>query len=419
MNPISPACLAACVFLASPAQAGPSTGLANTYVDIAEASYQDSLITARDLQAKIRALIAAPSEASLAAARAAWARARTPYMQTEVFRFANPIVDDWEGKVNAWPLDEGLIDYVAPGYFGAGENAQATLNVIATPEFTLSGKLVDAQTITPAFLATVLHEADENEANVATGYHAIEFLLWGQDLTGNAPGAGTRPYTDFVQGPDCTHGNCDRRVAYLTAATDLLIDDLEWMVAQWAPGGAARDRMIGAPETTTAAILTGIGSLSFGELAGQRLKLGLMLHDPEEEHDCFSDNTPESHHDDVLGMQNVSLGRYVRSDGTVVTGPALTDLVSAVDPDLDATLRKEIEATLAATDALRSAKAAGLSYDMMLAVGNQEGAAMITAVIDALVAQSRTIERISTVMQVSGVVVQGDETLGSAGDVFQ
>ena len=419
MRPFPSLYLACSAFLAFPAQSVASIDLATTYADIAAASYQDSLTTARDLQAGIRALIAAPSDASLAAARAAWVRARVPYMQTEVFRFANPIVDDWEGKVNAWPLDEGLIDYVASGYFGAGENTQATLNVIATPEFTLSGVPVDAGAITPALLATVLHEADESEANVATGYHAIEFLLWGQDLTSDAPGAGTRPYTDFVQGAGCTHGNCDRRVAYLTAAMDLLVSDLDWMAAQWAQGGTARDRVIGAPDTVVAAILTGIGSLSFGEMAGQRVKLGLMLHDPEEEHDCFSDNTPESHHDDVLGMQNVYLGRYTRSDGTSVSGPALADLVAAVDPGLDATLRAQIAATLAATDALRLAKAAGQSYDMLLAVGNDEGAVLITALIDALVAQSRTVERISTVMQVSGVVVQGDDTLGSAGDVFQ
>ena len=33
------------------------------------------------------------------------------------------------------------------------------------------------------FLENKLHEIGGNEANVATGYHAIEFLLWGQDLT--------------------------------------------------------------------------------------------------------------------------------------------------------------------------------------------------------------------------------------------
>ncbi len=54
--------------------------------------------------------------------------------------------------------------------------------------------------------------------------------------------------------------------------------------------------------------MTGLGSLSYGELAGERIKLGLMIHDPEEEHDCFSDNTHASHFFDALGIRNVYLG---------------------------------------------------------------------------------------------------------------
>jgi putative iron-regulated protein len=115
-----------------------------------------------------------------------------PYQQTEAFRFGNPIVDDWEGRVNSWPLDEGLIDYTA-GDYGNEENTLATLNVIATPKFTLSGKEIDATTITPDLISGTLHEADGIEANVASGYHAIEFLLWGQDLNGTNPGRARGP----------------------------------------------------------------------------------------------------------------------------------------------------------------------------------------------------------------------------------
>ena len=115
-------------------------------------------------------------------------------MQTEVYRFGNPIVDDWEGKVNAWPLDEGLIDYVDGTYAGPTDaNQLAALNVIANPTFTLSGTEIDATEITPALLQDTLHEVDGIEANVATGYHAIQFLLWGQDLNGHSDGAGDRP----------------------------------------------------------------------------------------------------------------------------------------------------------------------------------------------------------------------------------
>lgn len=389
------------------------------YADIGQATYGDSLTAAKALQAAVTALIASPSEASLAAAQAAWRAARTPYMQSEAFRFGNPIVDDWEGKVNAWPLDEGLIDYVSADYFGAGEGAAATLNVIATPKFTLSGVEVVATTITPALLQDVLQEAEEGEANVATGYHAIEFLLWGQDLTATEVGAGARPYTDYLQDAGCTNGNCDRRAQYLQVATDLLVSDLEWMTTQWQAEGPARTALMADPSAGVAAMLTGIGSLSFGELAGQRIKLGLMLHDPEEEHDCFSDNTPESHHDDVLGMQNVYLGQYKRLDGSVMSGPSLAGLVAQKDAALDQTLQGQLTASLAAMQGLRDAAAAGMSYDMMLQAGNAEGEAKIMAAVEALVAQSKSIERVSTALDLAGVVVEGDDSLNEGGDVFQ
>lgn len=195
----------AAVALATPALAVEKTDVLNTYVSIAAANYQDSLITAQRLQAAVNTLLQAPSAENLTAARAAWLAARIPYQQTEVYRFGNPIVDDWEGKVNAWPLDEGLIDYVDASYGGASdENEFAVLNVVASPKFTLSGAEIDATDITPELLSDTLHEADGVESNVATGYHAIEFMLWGQDLNGNDHGAGNRPWTDYAMGDDCT-----------------------------------------------------------------------------------------------------------------------------------------------------------------------------------------------------------------------
>ena len=228
MKPTLTAALLGATLLASPAIALDQAEVVKTYADLAAAGYGDSLTTAQALQGAVDALIATPSEATLTAAREAWKAARVPYQQTEVFRFGNPIVDDWEGRVNSWPLDEGLIDYVDSGAYGgpSEENPLSTLNVIATPKFSIGATEVDATTITPDTIRT-LHEADGIEANVASGYHAIEFMLWGQDLNGTGPGAGARPYTDYIQGEGCTGGNCDRRAAYLKSATDLLVTDLQ------------------------------------------------------------------------------------------------------------------------------------------------------------------------------------------------
>ncbi len=401
------------------AHAADPAEVVKTYADLAAAGYGDSLSTAKALQAAVDALIATPSEETLKAARDAWLAARAPYQQTEVFRFGNAIVDDWEGKVNAWPLDEGLIDYVAEGSALNEENALAGLNVIATPKFTLSGTEVDATEITPALISDTLQEADGIEANVASGYHAIEFLLWGQDLNGTEAGAGNRPYTDYVQGEGCTGGNCDRRAAYLKAATDLLVSDLEFMAAQWAEGGEGRATVTADPNAGVLAMLTGMGSLSYGEQAGERMKLGLMLNDPEEEHDCFSDNTHNSHYYDGLGVRNVYLGSYTRVDGTVVSGPSLSDLVAAKDAAVDTQLKGELDATMTALGAIKTAAEGGFAYDMMLAPGNKEGEALIMGGVNALVTQTKSIERAVAALGLTKIDFEGSDSLDNPNAVFQ
>ncbi|WP_417207989.1 imelysin family protein [Antarctobacter sp.] len=392
----------------------------NTYADIAEATYGDSLIAAQRLQAAVDALIATPSAEALQAAKAEWLAARVPYQQSEVFRFGNAIVDDWEGKVNAWPLDEGLIDYVDLSYGGpTDENAFAALNVVASPELPLSGATVDATDITPALLSDTLHEAEGIEANVATGYHAIEFLLWGQDLNGHAAGAGNRPWTDYAQGDACTNDNCDRRGDYLKAATDLLVSDLKWMAAQWAEGGAARAEVMGNEAAGITAMLTGMGSLSYGEQAGERMRLGLMLNDPEEEHDCFSDNTHNSHYYDGLGVQNVYLGEYVRIDGTLVTGPSLSDLVAEKDAALDTEMKTKLAGTMMALGRIKSAAEAGFSYDMMLDRDSTAGEALVMGGVNGLIDQTRSIERVVVTLGVDAIAFEGSDSLDDPEAVFQ
>lgn len=412
----------AALLMATAAAAGDAPAkvdILETYADIAEAKYDDSLRAARKLQTAVAALVDQPSAKNLTAARQAWVAARVPYQQTEVYRFGNPIVDEWEGKVNAWPLDEGLIDYVDAAYGGAtDENELAVLNVIASPSFELSGQPVDATEITPELLSETLHEADGIEANVATGYHAIEFLLWGQDLNGHGEGAGNRPWTDYAQDESCTGGNCDRRAQYLVAATNLLVSDLEWMAAQWLDDGAARAALTDDADSGISAILTGMGSLSYGEQAGERMRLGLMLNDPEEEHDCFSDNTHNSHYYDGLGIQNVYLGRYVRIDGTPVSGPSLSDLVVTSDPALDTEMKTKLASTMHALGQIKTAAEAGFAYDQMLERGNVGGETLIMGGVEGLIDQTKTIERIVSVLGLGNVAFEGSDSLDNPDAVF-
>ncbi len=413
---------ALCAALATPVLAVDRADVLATYADIAQAGYTDSLTTAKTLQTAIDAFLAEPSAERFQAAREAWLAARVPYQQTEVYRFGNPIVDDWEGRVNAWPLDEGLIDYVvaagsAPTE-GTEANPAANLNVVANEVFTLSGEEVDAREITPALLEETLHEAGGAEANVATGYHAIEFLLWGQDIGAYDATAGQRPWTDYAAGDACTGGNCDRRGAYLKAATDLLVSDLEYMANAWGQGGEAREAVLG-DEDGVSRILTGMGSLSYGEQAGERMQLGLLLNDPEEEHSCFADNTHNDHFYDALGIRNVYNGSYVGVDGTVTSGPSLRDLLAEADPAVADALGAALDHTQMEMTELKLAAEAGMHYDMMLDPANEAGGALIQAAIDGLIAQTREIERAVTALGVDAIAFEGSDSLDDPDAEFQ
>jgi putative iron-regulated protein len=412
----------ACIFvpfIGVSAAVADEVAVLKTYADIALAKYTDALTTAKSLDVAVDNLIANPNKATLTLAREAWRASRPSYQQTEAYRFGNAVVDDWEGRVNAWPLDEGLIDYVDAGYgTESDENAFYVANVIANAKLELNGKTIDASTITPELLSDTLHEAGDVGGNVATGYHAIEFLLWGQDSNGTGKGAGTRPATDFSVDA-CTHNNCIRRSAYLAAASDLLVSDLEEMVANWQPGGAARLPLEKDAIAGIKAMFTGMGSLSYGEMAGQRMKLGLLLNDPEEEHDCFSDNTHISHLYDAIGIQDVYLGRYKKLDGSVIEGASLAALVAAKDLSINAELQANLAKTVDAMQIMAKRAETVEAYDQMIGEGNTEGAAVVQSAIDGLVTQTKSFERAIAALGLGGVTIEGSDSLDKPEAVFQ
>ncbi len=396
------------------------TSVIDTYGNIAQAGYSDALTTAIKLRDSVVQLTEAPSEKALINAREAWHAARVPYQQTEVYRFGNPFVDDWESRVNLWPLDEGLIDYVDASYGNESEaNEFYTANIVANPDIAINGQAIDASKITPSLLSEELHEAGGIESNVAIGYHAIEFLLWGQDLNGGGPGAGKRPYTDYDV-DNCTHGNCDRRAEYLKAVTELLVSDLTFMAQAWEADGDARAALEAmGEEGAVSAMLTGMGSLSYGELSGERMQLGLMLHDPEEEHDCFSDNTSVSHYYDGLGIQNVYTGQYQSVNGKLVSGPSLMDLVREKDAALADELANDLQASVDALQVLVVSQNEGQAYDQLIAEGNEAGNAMVQKAIDALIGQTRNIDRAVTALGVAGIEFEGSDSLDDPNAVFK
>ncbi|MEZ4427838.1 MAG: imelysin family protein [Nannocystaceae bacterium] len=342
-----------------------------TYAAIVHAGYTDTLAGAVDLDASIDAFLDAPSEAGLTAARDAWLAARAPYGQTEVFRFYGGPIDvepgGPEGQINAWPMDEAYVDYVAEDP-GAG--------IINDPDGF------------PDLTAQVLADANgaTGEESVSTGYHAIEFLLWGQDLSDTGPGA--RPFTDYAQDSSATAENPERRGEYLGVVSELLVSDLTGLVDAWAPGGSnyrAEFTAMASKDALTK-ILLGMGSLSGAELSGERMTVAFDTMDQEDEHSCFSDNTHNDLLANELGIQNVYLGRY--GD---VAGKGLTDLVAPLDPALDQELRDRLDAAVAALQAIEP------PFDRAIV----ERRPQVEAAIAALRDQTETIVKVATLLGIT------------------
>lgn len=306
-------------------------GVATHYAALVHANYEDTLSTARSMQAAIKTFTAAPSTDTLAAARQAWLNAREFYGQTEAFRFYGGPIDGAngpEGRINAWPMDESYVDAV---------NGKKTAGFVNNPK----------QALTKQALSRMNERGGEE--NIATGWHAIEFMLWGQDLSDTSPG--NRSFTDFVDGQA---PNAARRRQYLTVVTELLVDDLASLVRAWAPGQKAnyRARFEKGGTESVRKMLVALGSLSRGELAGERLEVALASQDQEDEHSCFSDNTHRDAVTNAKGIENVWLGRFTRADGRVLQGASLRDLVAAKDAPLADKTTQQISNSVKAAEAI-------------------------------------------------------------------
>jgi len=386
-----------------------------TNANIAYAAYADSLISAQELKTVLTAFVNNPTEATMQAAKDAWLASREPYGQTEVYRFrVGPIDalkgdgtlgeegDGPEGAINAWPLGEAIIDYVEPVVDGnSGPES---------PENALSDNIIANTTAYPTINKDVLRttfEHGEDERNVTTGYHAIEFLLWGQDLNADMSGAGQRdatggqrPVSDYsTTVGTCTSGTqavdesiCTRRGQYLLAAADLLIEDLQPIVDTWAPGaGAHYQAFVAGGDESLAKILEGMGRLSFGELAGERINIALTTDSQEDEHSCFSDNTHRDIFLNAKGVQNSYAATYTRINGEVVEGASIHDLlVVGGHHELANKMRGALETTMAAASVIDTKAKTGMPFDVLIQQGIDQP--NVLAVISALVEQTDVIE---------------------------
>ncbi|MFT5594012.1 MAG: putative iron-regulated protein [Oceanicoccus sp.] len=450
------ACIAAASFLtacgsSSDSDSAPAINMEkaeavlNTNADIALAAYTDSVITAEALKSALATFKTTPNAENLQAAKAAWLVSREPYGQTEVYRFRNSPIDSTdyksedgpEGDLNAWPLGEALIDYVegnttdfTAGEIGVTANAAGINNNGVVDGSVTNQNIIQSDvTINADLLANTATASDEHD--VISGYHAIEFLLWGQDLntqnqtttngadrnlavnTGKA--GGQRPLTDFT-----TDANAARRHAYLEVAVDKLIADLEGVRDGWKAGATYRTAFVSmtgeaAAKQKLTEILTGMGTLSEGELAGERMQIAYSSNSQEDEHSCFSDNTHRDVWLNAEGVSNSFYGKYAgydsNQDGTddvttnAVNGYGINDYLRDVGLD---SLADEAVTAFAATQtnytAIDTQARAGSPFDVLIMDENRNATNPVALTIISLNKQSRVIQEIATELGLGTVV---------------
>ena len=351
------------------------------YSNIALANYSDSLKDAQALKVAIDTFAKNPTAENLKNAKIAWLVSRESYGQTEIFRLANGPVDaekGWvsetygakEGQINAWPLDENMIDYTIDA-----EGKKTSGNIIDTiGKFNPGGeesKEVDITKIT----VDAITDLNENggDANVASGYHAIEFLLWGQDqdysnflkdgITNGALVSGIRPLKDFT-----TDKNAARRLAYLQVASEKLVEDLTVIKSAWekeisGTKGLYQAALKGELKGENASkniessealkqIIAGMGVFVKSELANERIAVAVLTPSEEDEHSCFSDNTHRDIVNNYQGFKNILTATYKGKK----YGTSLLDAANDESKTRILELMKSIEAKISNIDEVAKTK---------------------------------------------------------------
>ena len=347
-----------------------------TYSEIVYATYVDSHAAAKEMRKSINEFLDSPSEQSFITAKESWISARLPYLQTEVYRFYGGPIDDEdgpEGLLNAWPMDEAYVDYVK----GAPDSGIINDDK-AYPEINKD-------------LLIGLNEKD-GEENISCGYHAIEFLLWGQDFQTNGPGE--RPHTDYT-----TAANADRRKEFLKITVSLLLENLESLVNEWVPSQANYRSNFLKEDSLVAIqkILSGMTLLSGFELAGERLLVAYESRAQEDEHSCFSDTTHNDAIYDIVGIINVWSGTYKALDGTKIEGPGIRELATDQDPALGSKIDKAL------MSALDKSKAIPTPFDQ--AILAKDGSESRKAIINLIEELENVADGFVTIAKNSGINV--------------
>lgn len=302
----------------APPDATQSSQVVASYISHVQQLYKQCLQEVKNLKVSVKDFLKTPNEKTHSATKEAWKKAKLTYAKTEAFRFYGGPIDDSEGGpeplINSWPIDESYIDYVE----GAPQSG-----IIQNPKLFPNLDLK---------FAVSMNEKN-GEKNISTGFHAIEFLLWGQDLSTQGPGQ--RPFTDYITSTQNPHAV--RRGQYLTVLVNLLEDQFVTLNKQWEPSKYPKKLIGSEPAESLRRILTGLSTLSLDEMAGERMTVALDGNDQENEQNCFSDLSIE----DLIANQEGILEVYLADRGNM----SLHQALETSQPKLATQLKAHLEKT--------------------------------------------------------------------------
>ncbi|RKU20457.1 peptidase M75 [Candidatus Poribacteria bacterium] len=257
------------------------------------ATYSDLDDKACELLEAVKVLAADTTQANLEKAQQAWVATRTPWEQSEAFLFGPVDTQGLDPALDSWPVDH--------------VNLQSVLdsNDDLTVEY-VSG-LEDTQ----------------------KGFHTIEFLLFRDG--------------DQREASDIT----GRELQYLVSSTENLRISTSQLKQAWSPAGENFSSAVATAGEEGNAIYpsqsAGVQEMVNGMITIADEVANGKISDPYNEEDTtlvesqFSFNSISDFQDNIRGIQNVYLGKFVND------GQGLNEFVNSKDSELDSRFQSEVQ----------------------------------------------------------------------------
>jgi putative iron-regulated protein len=317
-------------------------GLINFWQFSAQSCYSNASLAIREFEGHSQLFLAHPTQQLLLELRDRWNTAHQAYLACQLYqmlafsRSGQKQLELTKQRVNAWPIQGGYIDYL-PGYQFTGIINDSTLAI------TLDNLLSQHQF--------------SDLSDVSVGFHALEFLLWGEGFD--------RPASDFQasdsqlseQGIELDANN--RRRTYFELLTSHIIAELDGLSQRWERQTTTNGTYL--DELPPGAQLSFLLTSSYRVLNDYLLE---RLISPFRGGDGYEVNESPYSKTTLEGMITVldQLGHWL--DGTVMEEQQnLLQFVTDHEPELADQIRKNFKACILAIDGLGTNYPAGLAPD--------------------------------------------------------